>query len=77
MGKYKVPPIVESQSSILYSTFGQVNFQLRMDVIYMFQNALRFFEKKKTIENPDARISKFLDMLQRSSIGEFLAKQLD
>lgn len=40
MGEYAVPPVVESQSSIMYPAFGQANFQLRMDVINVFQNAL-------------------------------------
>lgn len=60
MGEYMVPPVVESQSSIVYPTFGQANFHLRTDVINMFHNALQFFGR--VLENPNAHVSRFLDM---------------
>ncbi|CAI9753560.1 unnamed protein product [Fraxinus pennsylvanica] len=60
MDEYMVPLVVESQSSILYPAFVQVNFYLRTDVINMFQNALQFFGR--ATENPNIYTSRFLDM---------------
>ncbi|CAI9775033.1 unnamed protein product [Fraxinus pennsylvanica] len=47
-------------SAQLASLAYKANFHLRIDVINMFQNTLQFFGKAS--ENPNAHISKFLDM---------------
>lgn len=60
MEEYMVPPVVESQSGIVYPAFGQANFHLQTDMINMFQNALQFFGKSS--ENPIAHVSRFLKM---------------
>lgn len=57
---YIVPSDVESQTSIVYPAFDQAKFHLQIDDINMFQNALQFF--RRATKNPNAHISRFLDM---------------
>lgn len=45
IGDYIVLPMVESQSSITYPTFGQANYHLGTDVINMCEHFLKFFGK--------------------------------
>lgn len=58
MEEYMLPPVMESQSRIMYSAFGQANFNLRTNGIKIFQNALF----GSATENPNAHILRFLDI---------------
>lgn len=62
LGDFMAPFVVQSQSSIVYPPFGQPNFQLKTNVIHLFQNGHQFHGM--ATENPHTHISRFLDMCQ-------------
>ncbi|XP_022873080.1 uncharacterized protein LOC111392023 [Olea europaea var. sylvestris] len=62
VGDFMTPQIIQSQSSIVYLPFGQSNFQLKTNVIQLFQNGHQFYGR--TEENPHNHLSHFLEMCQ-------------
>ncbi|XP_022868458.1 uncharacterized protein LOC111388032 [Olea europaea var. sylvestris] len=62
VGDFMTPQITQSQSSIVYPPFGQSNFQLKTNVIQLFQNGHQFY--RRTEENPHTNVSRFLEMCQ-------------
>jgi len=62
LGDLWSPFIIQSQSSIVYPAFGQPNFQLKTNVIQLFQNGHQFYGMDN--ENPYTHVSRFLDMCQ-------------
>lgn len=65
VGDFMIPQIVQCQSSIVYPPFGQPNFQLRTDVIHLFQNGHQFYGRAE--ENPHTHVSRFMEMCQNFS----------
>lgn len=62
LGDFMAPLVVQSQSSIVYPPFGQPNFQLKINVIQLFQNGHQYHGMAS--ENPHTHISRFLVMCQ-------------
>ncbi|XP_022849934.1 uncharacterized protein LOC111372029 [Olea europaea var. sylvestris] len=62
VGDFMTPQIIQSQSSIVYPPFGQPNFQLKTNVIHLFQNGHQFYGRSD--ENPHTHVSRFLEMCQ-------------
>ncbi|XP_022855936.1 uncharacterized protein LOC111377113 [Olea europaea var. sylvestris] len=62
VGDFMTPQIIQSQSSIVYPLFGQPNFQLKTNVIHLFQNGHQFYGRSD--ENPHIHVSQFLEMCQ-------------
>lgn len=70
-----IPPVIESQSSIVSSAFGQENFRLPKDVINMFQNDLQFCGR--AIENLNAHNQVFEDLSEVIRLRLFPYSLLD
>ncbi|KAL2466010.1 Uncharacterized protein Adt_41861 [Abeliophyllum distichum] len=60
MVQFLTPAAAPNRSSIVYPAFGQNEFQLRADLINLFNNHLQFYGKAN--ENPNTHISRFLRM---------------
>ena len=54
VGEFMTPQIIQSQSSIVYPPFGQPNFQLKTNVIQLFQNGHQFYGRVE--ENPHTHV---------------------
>ncbi|KAL2458493.1 Uncharacterized protein Adt_45918 [Abeliophyllum distichum] len=65
--------IIQSQSSIVYPHFGQPNFQLKTNVIHLFQNGHQFYGKAD--ENQHTHVSRFLEMCKISQISRDLRRR--
>ncbi|CAI9775914.1 unnamed protein product [Fraxinus pennsylvanica] len=62
IGDFMTLQIIQSQSSIVYPPFVQPNFQLKTNIIYLFQNGHQFYGRAE--ENPHTHVSRFLEGCQ-------------
>lgn len=60
LGEFLTTQVIQSLFSIVYPLFRQTNFQLKTNVIKLFQNGHQFCGRVE--ENPHTHISRFLDM---------------
>ncbi|KAL2526166.1 Uncharacterized protein Adt_11220 [Abeliophyllum distichum] len=73
VGDFLTPQIIQNQSSIVYPPFGQPNFQLKTNVIHLFQNRHQFYGRAE--ENPHTHISRFLENVPTLQISRNLRRR--
>lgn len=71
VGDFMIPQIIQSQSSIVYPPFGQQNFQLKTNIIHLFQNGHQFYGRAE-----ETRIHTSLDSWRCANTSNIRVSQM-